>query len=140
VLLLLLLHDKGKVATMASNAHASSSKHTLDIPELALPNNVAAILPVPPFSPAAPVSTQARKETDFQRYLAGQSVMKSGLTRDQAEVNKIIANASKDSKFFKREKEKDELLVKRIEGLMRKVRSGRWLVGWLEVGDQDGGS
>ncbi|KAJ9095713.1 hypothetical protein QFC21_005585 [Naganishia friedmannii] len=103
---------------MASNAYASTSRHTLDIPELLLPDNVAA--PPPPPTVPPPVSTQARKETDFQRYLAGQSVMKSGLTRDQAEVNKIIADASKDSRFFKREKEKDELLVKRIEGLMRK--------------------
>ncbi|KAJ9114977.1 hypothetical protein QFC22_005305 [Naganishia vaughanmartiniae] len=105
---------------MAYNAYASSSKHTLDIPELQLPTNVAVPPPSPP-PPAPPqVSTQARKETDFHRYLAGQSVMKSGLTRDQAEVNKIIADASKDSKFFKREREKDDLLVKRIEGLMRK--------------------
>lgn len=70
---------------------------------------------------AAAISTQARKETDFQRYLAGQSVMKSGLTRDQAEVNRIIAEASKNSKFFLREKAKDEQLNKRIEALMKKV-------------------
>lgn len=108
---------------MASNAYASSSKHTLDIPELSLSSDA---VPPPPPPPAIVqhVSTQARKDKDFQRYLAGQSVMKSGLTRDQAEVNRIIADASKDSKFFKREKEKDELLVKRIEGLMRKVRRG----------------
>ena len=72
-------------------------------------------------SPAPAASTQARKETDFQRYLAGQSVMKSGLTRDQAEVNRIIAEASKNSKFFLREKAKDEQLNNRIETLMRKV-------------------
>jgi DNA polymerase kappa len=48
-------------------------------------------------------------------------VMKSGLTRDQAEVNKIIAEASKNSKFFLREKAKDEQLNKRIDALMKKV-------------------
>lgn len=72
-------------------------------------------------SPISVLSTQARKESDFQRYLAGQSVMKSGLTRDQAEVNRIIAEASKNSKFFLREKVKDEQLNKRIEALMKKV-------------------
>lgn len=72
-------------------------------------------------SPVSVMSTQARKESDFQRYLAGQSVMKSGLTRDQAEVNRIIAEASKNSKFFLREKVKDEQLNKRIEALMKKV-------------------
>ncbi|KAJ9114733.1 hypothetical protein QFC22_005609 [Naganishia vaughanmartiniae] len=47
--------------------------------------------------------------------------MKSELTRDQAEVNKIVADAGKYSKGFPpREKEKNELLVKRIEGRMRK--------------------
>lgn len=71
--------------------------------------------------PVKAMSTQDRKETDFQRYLAGQSVMKSGLTRDQAEVNKIIAEASKNSKFFLREKAKDEQLNKRIDALMKKV-------------------
>jgi hypothetical protein len=67
------------------------------------------------------ISTQAKKETDFQRYLSGQSVMKSGLTSDQAEVNRIIAEASKNSKFFLREQAKNEQLNKRIEALMKKV-------------------
>ncbi|KAJ9114488.1 hypothetical protein QFC20_001361 [Naganishia adeliensis] len=68
----------------------------------------------------AAISTQAKKETDFQRYLSGQSVMKSGLTRDQAEVNRIIAEASKNSKFFLREQAKNDQLNKRIEALMKK--------------------
>ncbi|KAJ9107004.1 hypothetical protein QFC19_002872 [Naganishia cerealis] len=99
------------------NAYASSSRHTLEIPEIEMLKPP----PPPPPAAAAPMSTQSRKQSDFQRYLAGQSVMKSGLTRDQAEVNAIIHEASKNSQFFKREKEKDELLNKRIEVLMRKI-------------------
>jgi hypothetical protein len=130
------------------NAFASSSKMTLDsnieefedisdlddaddydaqfLEELAKAEEGNSPVPEDPVTiPAdttnAVISTQARKETDFQRYLAGQSVMKSGLTRDQAEVNKIIAEASKNSKFFLREKAKDEQLNKRIDALMKKV-------------------
>jgi DNA polymerase kappa len=77
----------------------------------------------------AATSTQAKKDSDFQRYLSGQSVMKSGLTRDQAEVNRIIAEASKNSKFFLREQAKNEQLNKRIEALMKKVGQAKYFTG-----------
>lgn len=134
---------------LAPNAFASSSKMTLDTPdefddisdvedaqdyseefaeELARAEaeegtgtGVPTAQPVVQDVRKAAISTQAKKETDFQRYLSGQSVMKSGLTRDQAEVNRIIAEASKNSKFFLREQAKNDQLNKRIEALMKKV-------------------
>lgn len=66
-----------------------------------------------------PVSATQKKQNDFRRYLAGQSVMKSGLTRDPQEVEAIIAEASKNSKFYLREVEKDRVLGKKIEQLLK---------------------
>lgn len=68
-----------------------------------------------------PASQEARDlaQSGFERYLAGQSVMKSGLTRDPAEVSKIIAEASVGSKFYMREKAKDEELQQRCRDLVK---------------------
>lgn len=39
-----------------------------------------------------------KQQRDFERSLAGPSVGKAGLVRDQTEINRVIAEASKGSK------------------------------------------
>ncbi|KAG8968395.1 hypothetical protein FRC03_007592 [Tulasnella sp. 419] len=51
------------------------------------------------------------------RRLAGQSVNKAGLANDQTEINRIIAEASKGSKFYEAEKQKDAELSEKIARL-----------------------
>ncbi|KAL7411171.1 hypothetical protein BDY24DRAFT_396835 [Mrakia frigida] len=54
------------------------------------------------------------------RRMAGQSVNKAGLNIDQSEINKIIAEASKGSKFYENERVKDELLGRKIQATLQK--------------------
>lgn len=58
----------------------------------------------------------------FLRRLAGQSVNKAGLAKDQSEVNRIIWEASKGSKYYEREKAKDDELGLKIARLLKRVR------------------
>ncbi|KAI1795665.1 DNA/RNA polymerase [Ganoderma leucocontextum] len=53
------------------------------------------------------------------RRLAGPSTNKAGLAKDQTEVNRIIAEASKGSKFYENEKRKDKDLTERIERIIK---------------------
>ncbi|KAI0645925.1 DNA/RNA polymerase [Trametes meyenii] len=53
------------------------------------------------------------------RRLAGPSVNKAGLAKDQTEINRIIAEVSKGSKFYENEKRKDKDLTQRIERILR---------------------
>lgn len=53
------------------------------------------------------------------RRLAGASVTKAGLNNDQSEINRIIAEASKGSKFYENEKRKDKELSERIERILK---------------------
>ncbi|WVN87573.1 uncharacterized protein L203_102756 [Cryptococcus depauperatus CBS 7841] len=55
-----------------------------------------------------------RKQRSFERSLAGPSVGKAGLVRDQTEINKIIAEASKGSKFYNNQVRKDKELTEKI--------------------------
>ncbi|KAI0705092.1 hypothetical protein C8T65DRAFT_653194, partial [Cerioporus squamosus] len=65
----------------------------------------------------APSSTP---DTDsLVRRLAGPSTTKAGLAKDQTEINRIIAEASKGSKFYENEKRKDKDLTERIECLLK---------------------
>lgn len=50
-------------------------------------------------------------------------VNKAGNKRDPAEIARIIAEASKGSKFYILEQEKDESLTRRIAKLLEKVRA-----------------
>ncbi|KAF7298225.1 IMS-domain-containing protein [Mycena chlorophos] len=50
--------------------------------------------------------------------LAGPSTGKAGLAQDQSEINRIIAEASKGSKFYDREKQKDKELTAKIKTLL----------------------
>ncbi|KAI8993891.1 DNA/RNA polymerase [Trametes punicea] len=53
------------------------------------------------------------------RRLAGPSVTKAGLAKDQTEINRIIAEVSKGSKFYENEKRKDKELTARIERILK---------------------
>ncbi|RSH87204.1 hypothetical protein EHS25_003113 [Saitozyma podzolica] len=54
------------------------------------------------------------RQRSFERSLAGPSVGKAGLVRDQTEINRVIAEASKGSKFYTNQVRKDEVLTKKI--------------------------
>lgn len=78
------------------------------------------------------------EEDSLIRRLAGQSVEKAGLggALDPAEINRIIAEASKGSKFYENERKKDLELAQKIERLIRKkeelmvgVNMGGWCKG-----------
>lgn len=51
--------------------------------------------------------------------LAGPSSGKAGLAKDQTEINRIISEVSKGSKFYENEKKKDMELTARIEKILR---------------------
>lgn len=51
--------------------------------------------------------------------LAGPSTGKAGLAKDQTEINRIIAEASKGSPFFENEKRKDKELTEKIGRLLK---------------------
>ncbi|BEI85493.1 hypothetical protein CcaverHIS002_0508940 [Cutaneotrichosporon cavernicola] len=55
------------------------------------------------------------RQRSFERTLAGASVQKAGLACDQTEVNRIIAEASKGSKFYLNQVRKDQELTEKIE-------------------------
>jgi DNA polymerase kappa len=59
-------------------------------------------------------------ENSLARRLAGQSVTKAGLQHDQTEINRIIMEASKGSKFYENERKKDEELTEKINKLTAK--------------------
>ncbi|KAF8326536.1 uncharacterized protein EI90DRAFT_3281627 [Cantharellus anzutake] len=50
--------------------------------------------------------------------MAGPSSGKAGLARDQSEINRIIAEASKNSRFFQEAKRKDGMLTEKIGKLL----------------------
>ncbi|KAI0315702.1 hypothetical protein OF83DRAFT_1061610, partial [Amylostereum chailletii] len=51
--------------------------------------------------------------------LAGPSTTKAGLAKDQTEINRIIADASKGSQFYENEKRKDKDLTERITRILK---------------------
>ncbi|KAF7315401.1 IMS-domain-containing protein [Mycena indigotica] len=62
---------------------------------------------------------QASQQTaSLVKRLAGPSTGKAGLAHDQSEINKIIAEVSKGSKFYEREKQKDKELTAKIESIL----------------------
>ncbi|KAF8578024.1 IMS-domain-containing protein [Ramaria rubella] len=58
-------------------------------------------------------------EASLVTRLAGPSTGKAGLAKDQTEINRIIAEASKGSKFYDNEKRKDEELTEKIKRLLK---------------------
>lgn len=59
-------------------------------------------------------------DDSLSRRLAGQSVNKAGLALDQTEINRVIAEASKGSKFYENERKKDAELTVKLEHLLKK--------------------
>ncbi|KZT10718.1 DNA/RNA polymerase [Laetiporus sulphureus 93-53] len=51
--------------------------------------------------------------------LAGPSTTKAGLAKDQSEINRIIAEVSRGSKFYENEKRKDKDLTERIARMLK---------------------
>ncbi|KAJ3934891.1 MAG: DNA/RNA polymerase [Lentinula lateritia] len=64
----------------------------------------------------APAPSQSKS---LWKRLAGPSSAKAGLTTDQSDINRVIAEASKGSKFYENEKKKDKELTERIEKLLQ---------------------
>ncbi|KAJ3999637.1 IMS-domain-containing protein [Lentinula boryana] len=67
-------------------------------------------------SDTAPAPSQSRS---LLKRLAGPSSTKAGLTNDQSDINRIIAEASKGSKYYENEKKKDKELTERIKRLLQ---------------------
>ncbi|KAI8958066.1 IMS-domain-containing protein [Daldinia sp. FL1419] len=69
-------------------------------------------------------SKQDDHQHDTLKYhLLGPSLTKAGQDSvDQSKVSEIIYNASKGSKFFNREEEKDKILTQKIEQILEKKR------------------
>ncbi|KIL62574.1 hypothetical protein M378DRAFT_12776 [Amanita muscaria Koide BX008] len=64
--------------------------------------------------------TEPSQETDsLVKRLAGPSTGKAGLAKDQTEINRIIAEASKGSKFYENEKRKDKELTEHIQRILK---------------------
>ncbi|GKT92120.1 impB/mucB/samB family protein [Colletotrichum tofieldiae] len=78
----------------------------------------------PPLPPLDALSEDAKalSENRTLKYsLLGPSLTKAGQdTVDQSKVSEIIYNASKGSKFFNREEERDKILTKKIEQILGK--------------------
>ncbi|KAG8863292.1 hypothetical protein FRB96_008783 [Tulasnella sp. 330] len=66
------------------------------------------------------MAAMSAQEESLTRRLAGQSVNKAGLALDQTEINRVIAEASKGSKFYENERKKDVELTVKIEHLLKK--------------------
>ncbi|KAI0075742.1 DNA/RNA polymerase [Panus rudis PR-1116 ss-1] len=72
-----------------------------------------------------PPSSQATDS--LLKRLAGPSTTKAGLAKDQTEINRIIAEASKGSKYYENEKRKDKELTEKITKILKlrdEVRKG----------------
>ncbi|KAG5928907.1 hypothetical protein E4U42_007701 [Claviceps africana] len=68
-------------------------------------------------------STEKHVLKSLKYRLLGPSLTKAGQESvDQSKVSEIIYNASKGSKFFDREKVRDQILTRKIEGLLAKKR------------------
>ncbi|KAK0212904.1 DNA/RNA polymerase [Desarmillaria ectypa] len=68
-------------------------------------------------SEPAPKSSQATES--LIKRLAGPSTGKAGLVTDQTEINRVITEASKGSKFYENEKRKDQDLTNRINNILK---------------------
>ncbi|KAI1264877.1 hypothetical protein F5Y18DRAFT_69826 [Xylariaceae sp. FL1019] len=73
---------------------------------------------------AAPEPDSLGDHDTLKYHLLGPSLTKAGQDSvDQSKVSEIIYNASKGSKFFNREEEKDKVLTQRIEKILAKKRA-----------------
>ncbi|KAJ6475326.1 DNA/RNA polymerase [Mycena vitilis] len=60
----------------------------------------------------------SQETASLVKRLAGPSTGKAGLAKDQQDINRIIADVSKGSKFYENEKKKDKELTKKIEHIL----------------------
>ncbi|KAJ7132790.1 IMS-domain-containing protein [Mycena crocata] len=65
-----------------------------------------------------PPPPQSQETASLVKRLAGPSTGKAGLAKDQADINRIIADVSKGSKFYENEKKKDKELTKKIDQIL----------------------
>ncbi|EMD37296.1 hypothetical protein CERSUDRAFT_113946 [Gelatoporia subvermispora B] len=72
---------------------------------------------MPNDSPLPP--KQSQDSESLLRRLAGPSTTKAGLATDQRDINRIIAEASKGSKFYENEKRKDKETTERISRILK---------------------
>ncbi|KAF8894098.1 hypothetical protein BD779DRAFT_1435288 [Infundibulicybe gibba] len=63
-------------------------------------------------------SLTSQDTASLMKRLAGPSTGKAGLAHDQTEINRVITEASKGSKFYENEKKKDKDLTDRIEKIL----------------------
>ncbi|KAK7057229.1 IMS-domain-containing protein [Favolaschia claudopus] len=60
----------------------------------------------------------SQETASLVKRLAGPSTGKAGLSKDQTDINRVIADVSKGSKFYENEKKKDKELSKKIEHIL----------------------
>ncbi|KAF9010581.1 hypothetical protein BDQ17DRAFT_1299087 [Cyathus striatus] len=60
----------------------------------------------------------SQESTSLLHRLAGPSAGKAGLAKDQSDINRIIAEVSRGSKFYENEKKKDKMVTERINKLL----------------------
>ncbi|KDQ57446.1 hypothetical protein JAAARDRAFT_129936 [Jaapia argillacea MUCL 33604] len=68
---------------------------------------------------STPLAEPSQDSASLIKRLAGPSTTKAGLAKDQTEINKVIAEASKGSKFYENEKRKDKDLTERIARILK---------------------
>ncbi|KAJ3507630.1 hypothetical protein NLJ89_g6194 [Agrocybe chaxingu] len=69
--------------------------------------------------PAEDGLKRSQETESLVKRLAGPSSGKAGLAKDQSEINRIITEASKGSKFYDNEKKKDKEVTVRIEKILK---------------------
>ncbi|KAH9979034.1 hypothetical protein BGW80DRAFT_1442884 [Lactifluus volemus] len=69
--------------------------------------------------PSDPQPDPSQEASSLLLRLAGPSTTKAGLSTEQTEINRIIADASKGSKFYENEKRKDKEVTIRIERILK---------------------
>lgn len=74
--------------------------------------------PIPSTSTASDADADAAALASLRKRMAGPSSAKAGLAKDQDEINRIIYEVSKGSKFFENERKKDAQTTERINALL----------------------
>ncbi|CAK5281491.1 unnamed protein product [Mycena citricolor] len=83
-----------------------------------------------------PEPKPSQQSTSLLHRLAGPSTGKAGLAKDQAQINQVIADVSRGSKFYENEKRKDKELTKKIEELLNERDN---LVAQADIGKVEAG-
>lgn len=63
-------------------------------------------------------TTSPRANESLLKRMGGPSAAKAGLKKDQEEINRIIYEASRGSKFFENERRNDERITARVEAML----------------------